>query len=462
MSSRVLLIRPLCEGEEPEFAEPLGIERLAGYLRLHGVNEVSVLDRRLYQQERSAGRAQGSFWDDVRQQCAGGAPDIVGLSLMTASDVPDALRVMSRARAWWPQARLVVGGLYVTTSPREATVRLPKGATLLSGEGEAALLALAQGSTAKPDPLLSPNDWAPAYRPYLERYAALGCSVNLQTSRGCPGTCSFCATPSLPRDLRLWRPRDLALVADEIEHEAARLEAAGLPSIFNFVDDDFGPLSRVEALAGELSNRGVRVAFALEMRAASLIGQPHLPERLSRLHGQGLTRVFVGVESLDKRTLRRWHKPYDVSVLPDVIEACATAGVSLQPGYILWHADQTVAGAQAEVQALRKLGIYSHRAALSRLIVFEGCALAKAGPSADGEPDSWGLQPLSPEADDFYRRFSKATSELMPTWLEAAIAEPYVAAEAHLTGDTARLAQIHRTLTEVNARSFDLFMEMST
>ena len=144
-----------------------------------------------------------------------------------------------------------------------------------------------------------------------------------------------------------------------------------------------------------------------------------------------------------------------------MIEACATAGVSLQTGYILWHADQTVAGARAEVQALRKLGIYSHRAALSRLIVFEGCALAKAAPPAGGEPDSWGLQPLSPEADDFYRRFSKATSELMPTWLEAAIAEPYVAAEAHLTGDTARLAQIHRTLDEVNARSFDLFMEMS-
>ena len=93
MSSRVLLIRPLCEGEEPEFAEPLGIERLAGYLRLHGVNEVSVLDRRLYQQERKAGRAQGSFWDDVRQRYADAAPDIVGLSLMTASDVPDALRI---------------------------------------------------------------------------------------------------------------------------------------------------------------------------------------------------------------------------------------------------------------------------------------------------------------------------------------------------------------------------------
>lgn len=465
MSPRVLLIRPLCEGEEPEFAEPLGIERLAGYLRAHGVPEVLVLDRRLYQQEQRSGCVQRGFWNEVRQQCAEGAPSLVGLSLMTAADVPDALRIMSRARAWWPEARIVAGGLYVTTSPKEAAVRLPKGVTLLSGEGEEALLALAQDSTAEPSTApgatLSPNDWAPAYRPYLERYAALGCSVNMQTSRGCPGACAFCATPLLPRSLRLWQPRDLCLVVDEIAHEAARFEAAGLPAIFNFVDDDFGPLERIEALADELRVRGLRIAFALEMRAASLIGQPDLAARLRRLHDAGLTRVFVGVESLSDQTLRRWHKPYDVAALPEVVGACEAAGISLQPGYILWHADQTIADARAEVQGLQELGIYSHRAALSRLIVFEGCALARTGSAGSG-PDAWGLQPLSPEAEAFYQRFSEATRELMPAWLQAAIAEPYAAAEAHLTGSTSRISQIHRTLSEVNARSFSLFMEMSS
>lgn len=462
MSPQVLLIRPLCEGDEPEFAEPLGVERLAGYLRTHGVDGVSVFDRRLYQQERKAGRAHGSFWDDVRQRCAQQAPTLVGVSLMTASDVPDALRIMSRMRAWWPQARMVAGGLYVTTSPREAAARLPKGATLLSGEGETALLALARGEDV-PDLILSPNDWAPAYRPFVERYAALGCSVNLQTSRGCPGSCAFCATPSLPRSLRLWQPRDLGLVADEIAHEAACLVASGLPPVFNFVDDDFGPLSRVEALADELTRREVRAAFALEMRVASLTGQPDLPARLSRLHEAGLTRVFIGVESLDEGTLRRWRKPYDVSALPQVVHAFEAAGVSLQPGYILWHADQTIAGARAEVEGLWRLGIYSHRAALSRLIVFEGCALARDGaptPPLEG-PGSWGLQPLSPTEEAFYQRFSEASSELTPLWLAAAIPEPYAAAEALLTGDTTRVDHIHRTLDDINRRSFELFMEMS-
>ena len=451
MEARVLLIRPLCEGDEPEFAEPLGIERLAGYLRAHGVPEVGVFDRRLYQRERRAGLGVGSFWDDVRDWAASGAPDVVGISLMTESDVPDALRVLSRAHAWWPQARLAAGGLFVTTAAAGAARRLPAGVTLLAGEGEATLLALVAGGTTGEGAVLTPDDWAPAYRPFVERYAALGCAVNIQTSRGCPGACAFCATPRLPAGLRRWQPRSLSLVANEIAREARRLETAGLPPVFNFVDDDFGPLERAEALADELARRRLRVAFALEMRLASLVGQPDLATRLARLHAAGLTRVFVGVESLDLQTLRRWHKPHDVTALPGVLAAFATAGVSLQCGYILWHGHQTVAGARSEAARLRELGIYSHRAALSRLIVFEGCALAR-------ECDERGLQRMDPAAESFYQRLSQATEKLTRTWTQAAIDEPYAAAKAYLSGDDTRLVALRATLHEVNEQSFERFM----
>ena len=90
---RVLLIRPLCEGDDPEFGEPLGIERLAGYLRDHGVR-AELLDRRLYAAERRAGvvtREAAGFWEDVRALCPPGSePELVGFSLMTEGDVFDA------------------------------------------------------------------------------------------------------------------------------------------------------------------------------------------------------------------------------------------------------------------------------------------------------------------------------------------------------------------------------------
>lgn len=477
----VLLIRPLCEGDELEFAEPLGIERLAGFLRRCGVARVTLLDRRLYEQERRAGRTCGSFWGDLRQACVAEAPCLVGLSLMTSSDVPDALRIISRVRAQYPAAHLAAGGLYVTTNPREARARLPRVVTLLAGEGERALAALAcacgsgdaepqvaagaddaespqvvaDAGDAELPQVLTPDDWAPAYRPALTRYAALGCAVNMQTSRGCPGGCTFCATPGMGPELRRWTPRDLSLVVDEVEAEATRLAQAGLPAVFNFVDDDFGPLTRVEALARELERRQLRVAFALEMRLAALIGQPQLAERLARLHEAGLTRVFVGVESLNRQTLRAWRKPYDVDGLASAVAAFRAAGVTLQTGYILWHAGQSLAGARAEVEGMARLGLYSHRVAQSRLIVFAGCELAAGG------ADSWGFQRMDASCEEFYQRFCDETSGLAPAWTAAAVAEPYAAAEAFLTGDTTRLEDLRATLREVNEASLAAFRTLA-
>ncbi|MBQ3267661.1 MAG: radical SAM protein [Atopobiaceae bacterium] len=447
----VLLIRPLCEGDEPEFAEPLGIERLAGYLRDHGVDDVHVLDRRLYAAEHRAG-----FFDDVRDIVGERVPALIGLSLMTSADVADARRVMSRLHAWWPQATLAAGGVYVTGDYEKAARLLPRGCVLLRGEGEAQLLGLALGRAvdASAAALASPDDWAIPLRLCPERYAALGCAVNLQSSRGCPGSCAFCATPSLPESLRRWQGRDLRLVVDEMQQVAERLAAFGLPPVLNFVDDDFGSLARLEALADELDARSLRVAFACELRLAALIGRPRLAERLACLREVGLTRVFFGVESLNADTLARWRKPYDVSRLPEVLEAFASAGIAVQPGYILWHGSQTLEGALAEVTRLRELGIYSHKAALSRLIVFPGCALAESG------SNEVGFQPMGRREEAFHQRLVHETAELARAWTKAAIAEPHTAAVAHLTGDDTRLTELRHTLDDVNERSYQRFVQM--
>lgn len=455
---RVLLVRPLCAQGEPEFAEPLGLERLAGYLLAHGVDDVRVLDRRLYAKEREAGlSAAGTmgFFDEIRRAYPADAPpDIVGVSLMSSDDVADARRIMTRLHAMYPNAKFQAGGVYVTTNPQDAARALPHDTILQRGEGEAALLELVRGHgvTAKAPLPIPPDVWAFAHRDDLVRYARLRCAVNLQSSRGCVGRCTFCATPLLPHELGQWRPRDLGLVTDEVEHEAKRLKAAGLPAVFNFVDDDFGPLSRVEGLVREFESRGLRVAFSLEMRMASLAGQPRLEDRLVRLHEAGLTRLFVGVESLNESTLRIWNKPYDLGRLPEVLEACRMADITFQPGYIMWHANQTVAGALCEARRLRELGIYSHRAATSRLLVFSGCALAQgnAGPPT--------FQPMGPSEERFYEDFSRKTRDLTERWTKAAISEPYEAARAFLTKDHTRLKAIRTELTDVNDRSYDVLV----
>lgn len=451
---RVFLIRPLCVGEEPEFAEPLGIERLAGYLLAKGIRDVHLFDRRLYERERDAGIAAGTFWDDVRSVVAEGAPDVIGVSLMTSADVRDAGRVLVRMRSMCPEARLVAGGLHVTMAREDVARMLPRGTELIAGEGEEPLHAFVSG-TSRIAPL-TPDDWAHAYRPYLERYAALGCAVNMQTSRGCPGTCAFCATPRLPANLRVWRPRRVSLVADEMESVARRLEAAGLPAVCNFVDDDFGPFERLEELADELSRRGeLHVTYSCEMRMRTLAHVSDLGRRLKSLRETGLTRIFVGVESLDPNTLARWHKRYDVGCLPHVASSFAESGVRLQVGYIMWHAAQTVRGALEEAHGLHRLGLYTHQAAMSRMIVFPGCALAEEAGSADG------LEALSAHAQEFYQIFLRETDDLRRRWMRAAIAEPHASAAAWLTGDDEPARVLVDELHEVNALSYAAFTTLA-
>lgn len=455
--ARVLLIRPLCASDEQEFAEPLGIERLASYLRAHGIGDVRIFDRRLYAKRRQlAAMATGlpTFWQDVDAAYGQDPPTHVGISLMTSADLPDTLRILSRVAARFPHAAVCAGGVFVTTNTREARRLLPQHVLLVLGEGEAPMLAWAQSDSEHPASTpahapISPNDWVPAYRPDLASYAALGCAVNLQTSRGCPGSCAFCATPRLPEPYRRWQPRDLDLVADEIEYEATRLAAVAHLPIFNVVDDDFGPLSRVEALAESLQERKLVVSFALEMRMASLVGQPRLAQRLSRLRKAGLTRVFVGVESIDERTLRSWNKPYDVSRLPSVVDAFGHAGIALQAGYILWHAHQSVASAKDEVERLWRLGIYTHRMALSRLIAFSGTGLSPQAAC------------LSTSAQTFYDTFATRSADLTEAWMAAAIEEPHAAAVAHLTGDDARLIELQQTLEDINHRSYLLWHKLA-
>ena len=452
MTPKLLLIRPLCAGDEPDFAEPLGLERLAGYLRAAGMDAVEVLDRRLYQRERRLGLGGPSFWQDVAALCDGEPPDLVCLSLMTEADVADALRVMSRMHARYPQARFQAGGVYVTTQPERAAALLPRDTILQRGEGEAALLALAKGAPVPSVPL-GPDDWAVAHRPQLLRYARLGCAVNLQTSRGCPGSCTFCATPGLPGGLRRWAARSESLVADEMQGVARRLEEAGLPPVFNFVDDHVGPLARLERLADELDARDLRVAFSCEMRLAALIGQPRLRERLARLRARGLTRLFVGVESLNPRTLARWRKPYDVAALPEVVGALRAAGISLQTGYILWHAGQTLDGALEEARALHDLGLYTHQASVSRLIVFAGCAEAHDGATAEG------YQAMGPAEEDFYQRFVARTAGLRARWTQAALRLPYAAGCAALGVGEADHAALTAELAGLNEASYRLLEE---
>ncbi|MCL2504161.1 MAG: radical SAM protein [Coriobacteriia bacterium] len=460
------LVRPLHAGDETEFQEPLSIECLAGYLAERG-HSAYVFDRRLYEAEGDASR----FWAEFNATAERvGGFGVVGVSVMTADDVSDALRIIERVRSHWPQTVFVAGGLYVTNAPEQARARFPVAVRLVHGEGEVPLLSLAADAVAvaAEHRVLTPDEWAYPVRPGLRRYARQHCSINLRSARGCSGACTFCATPNLPKPYRRWAARDMRMVVGEIAELAAHAEREGVLPIFNFVEDDFGSLARVEELDAGLRCRGLRIAYSLQLRGQSLVREPRLHERLYKrlvpLRAGGFSRLFIGLESVDAATLSAWRKPLDVDAMFEVIDTFKRAGIQTHIGYILWHQQSTLQGVRAEAAELYGRGLFTTKCAISRMICFPGSAdnrreeaACRDAPHPPG-PAQVHWERLSPECE---REFARIESYLFPLyrlWAQGATLLPYAAARVHLEGSACDagndVERIERVLSACDAVAY--------
>ncbi len=420
---KTALIRPRCDYAEPEFQEPLGAEAVCGYLRSAGL-ECRVFDRRL-----------GASAADLEAF----GPDWVGFSLLTEADLPDALRLLQLLRA--PGRRFFAGGLFVTTEPERVRAAFPADTVLIPGEGERAVLSLV--TEIPRHGVCAPDEWAFASRDDLDSYLARGGVILLRSARGCRGACAFCTTPGRPPEERRFAARSVSLVAEEME----RLIRAGHAPIFNFTDDEFGPVGRIEELVAELTKRGLRAAFSLELRAAEIVKTA--PERWRALAAGGLCRVFTGLESFDAQTLRRWNKPVDPPKLLRAVEEMRRCGIVCELGYILWHPDSTPETVRRETEQLRAAQLLSPKSALSRLALFPGSALHGASGCRGTR-----LAPLKPEAQRCFAQWEALLAPLLPMWSRAATRLPGESCRAFIRGDRADLEALQACLTRINETTY--------
>ena len=435
---RVALIRPEYEGPPQEPCEPLGCALLVAALTRAGF-AARVFDRQLLSDEE--------FWGGV----AAFAPSMAAFSLMSHENVRDSLRVLWRLRRQNPDLHVAAGGLYVTTCLPAARAQFPSGAHLLTGEGEVPLVRLCQalsGAEMEPDRVLEPDEWPFADRTDLGRYVARGAAVSVRSSRGCAGHCSFCATPNLPAPYSRWAARSIANLCDEL----GRIKAV---PVFSFVDDDFGPLSRVEALAEELERRSMRIAFSLQLRASSLYARDDLADALPALRRAGLCRVFVGLESLSPGTLARFDKPLDPERALNALKTCDRADIETHVGYILWHPWSTMESVLSEAEALHKAGFFTIKTALSRLVLFPKSRLHA---EAIG-PNERQVRYAPVNDEGYFERLAAAAQPLFDAWVTGATALPRLKCLAHLNGearDVAAAGRVRAILDELSETAFQL------
>src|SRR3990172_1941295 len=85
-------------------------------------------------------------------------------------------------------------------------------------------------------------------------YERAGGTWTVQTKRGCPLTCTYCAYPAI--EGRVCRRRSAEEVVDEIERVMARIG----PRTFEIVDSTFNvPAEHAEGICREIIRRGLKI-----------------------------------------------------------------------------------------------------------------------------------------------------------------------------------------------------------
>ncbi len=235
---------------------------------------------------------------------------VVGFKLWSGSGFAANLRMAAAVRETFPHVVLAAGGPMVTYCEEYLLHRTRIFDHLVSGDGEAAILAIARGAArggllrldrrvrrdgsraynSELDQLPFPDYSRDAY-PDLDRFFA---TRVIDDSRGCFNRCAFCAHPRLSG---VTRTKQADRVVDEMElafrHDGVR---------FFRLSGSNPPWKHLNRIADCITER--RLPFRYSAYAS--LNNVRVGD-MSRLAASGLSGLFFGVESGDPDLLRRAH-----------------------------------------------------------------------------------------------------------------------------------------------------------
>ena len=234
--------------------------------------------------------------------------DVFCISCMT-SNAPRGYELADRIHRE-SGARVIMGGMHPTWMPEEAAQHADQ---VIVGEGEKVILDVVEGR--RKEKIVQGIPMTNLDEVPFPDYSILKTpceAANVISTRGCPFRCTFCTTS---RMFAPYRQRSI----DNVIAEIRMYKNMGF-KYMNFEDDNF---TADKERAKEICRRMIREG--LTFKETFFFGRTDLAddeELLQLLHDAHLTRVLIGIESLNQAALNSIHKGQNIENIRRAGAAC--------------------------------------------------------------------------------------------------------------------------------------------
>lgn len=198
--------------------------------------------------------------------------------------------------------------------------------------------------------------------------------INISTTRGCYGNCSFCLSPSFwnNRLNKRWRARSIESIINEIS-----FLCNGTYKQFNFIDNSFEDNPSVEKrtlnLAQSIIDHEIKIKYYVSMRSTCY--KTFSDADMELLVQSGLTCVFLGVESFNDTELKLYNKGLTLIDNMNCIEFLMKHEVNIDIGFINLNPYSTIETLKKNAMYLHKYQFSSLYHYFSKLMIFRGTTI---------------------------------------------------------------------------------------
>lgn len=219
--------------------------------------------------------------------------------------------------------RVLIGGMHASALPEEAARHADQ---VIVGEGESVILDVVEGRlTDKIIRAPCPKDLDALPFPDYSILKTPCKSANVMSTRGCPFCCSFCTTS---RMFHPYRQRSIDSVIEELRY----YKRLGF-RYMNFEDDNFtADRERAKEICRRMIEEGLTFKETFFFGRTDLAKDEEMLDLLKKAH---LTRVLVGIESLNQKSLDAVNKHQSVEDIRNCTAVLAKHGIRLIASLVL-------------------------------------------------------------------------------------------------------------------------------